>query len=279
MKISDIGLSLIKKYEGCRLTAYKCPADVWTIGYGHTNGVTEGMTITQGQADAYLQEDVAWAEKAVNKYMDTYKWNQNQFDALVSFTFNCGAGNLNKLLRDGCRTIAEISEKILSYNKANGEVLPGLERRRAEERALFDKVTTNAAAPAKSVDELAREVLAGKHGDDEERVKSLGEMYDAVQDRVNEILGVTEASQPVAPVEAKVDYAAGFSKAKAGTYTVCATSGLNLRKGASTSKAVIETLTNGSKVSCYGYYTGEWLYVKTSDGKVGFCHGDYLKKV
>lgn len=278
MKISNTGLSMIKKYEGCRLTAYRCPAGVWTIGYGHTSGVKEGLTITHDQADAYLLEDVAWAEKAVSKYMDTYKWNQNQFDALVSFTFNCGSGNLKTLLRDGCRTIAEISEKILAYNKANGETLPGLERRRAEEKKLFDKNASNTAVVKKTVEELAREVLEGEHGNDDDRVKSLGDMYDAVQDRVNEILGVTAASQPVAPVEAKVDYAASFNKAKAGTYKVNAISGLNLRKGASTSKAVIETLTNGSKVSCYGYYTGEWLYVKTSDGKVGFCHSDYLLK-
>ena len=283
MKISNVGLSLIKKYEGCRLTAYRCPAGVLTIGYGHTNGVTEGMTITQEQADAYLLADVAWAEKAVNKYMDTYKWNQNQFDALVSFTFNCGAGNLQTLVRDGCRTIAEISEKIPAYNKANGETLPGLERRRAEERKLFDKSVSNTTIATKTVDELAREVLDGKHGNDDDRVKSLGDMYEAVQDRVNEILGVTKASQPVAQVEkdgkTNVDYADSFNKAKAGTYKVTASSGLNLRNGASTSKTVIDTLPNGSKVSCYGYYTGEWLYVKTASGAVGFCHSDYLEKM
>lgn len=146
MKISENGLSMIKRYEGCRLTAYKCPAGVLTIGYGHTSGAKEGMTITQAQANAYLQADVAWAEAAVNKYMDAYRWNQNQFDALVSFTFNCGTGNLKTLLRDGCRTIAEISEKIPAYNQANGEVLPGLVRRRAEERALFDKTAVNSGA-------------------------------------------------------------------------------------------------------------------------------------
>jgi GH24 family phage-related lysozyme (muramidase) len=118
---------------------------VWTIGYGHTSGVKEGMTITQSRANAYLQADVAWAEDAVNKYMDTYKWNQNQFDALVSFTFNCGTENLKTLLRDGHRTIAEIAEKIPAYNQANGEVLPGLVRRRSEERSLFDKTATDSS--------------------------------------------------------------------------------------------------------------------------------------
>lgn len=204
MKISSTGLSVIKKFEGCRLTAYKCPAGVWTIGYGHTGGVKEGMTITQAQANAYLQADVAWAEEAVNKYMDTYKWNQNQFDALVSFTFNCGAGNLKTLLRDGCRTIAEISEKIPAYNQANGEVLPGLERRRAEERMLFDKGINSVTLAKKTVDELAHEVLEGRHGDDDERVRSLGDMYDAVQERVNEILasGQKESQETAEPAEA-----------------------------------------------------------------------------
>lgn len=287
MKISNVGLSLIKEFEGCCLTAYRCPAGVLTIGYGHTNGVTEGMTITHEQAEAFLRADVAWAEKAVNDYKDTYGWNQNQFDALVSFTFNCGAGNLKTLLRDGCRTIAEISERLPAYNKANGEVLPGLERRRAEERMLFDKDTT-ASAPTreKSIDELAQEVLAGLHGDDDDRVESLGDKYNAVQDRVNEILGVVEPSQPVAPVEPKeepkeadkVDYAASFNKAKAGTYRVTAGSGLNMRRGASTEKAIIDTLPAGALVSCYGYYTGEWLYIKAESGAVGFCHGDYLEK-
>lgn len=291
MKISNVGLSLIKEFEGCCLTAYRCPAGVLTIGYGHTSGVTEGMTISHEQAEAFLRADVAWAEKAVNDYRDTYGWNQNQFDALVSFTFNCGAGNLKTLLRDGCRTIAEISEKLPSYNKANGEVLPGLERRRAAERVLFDKDTTaSIPTPEKSIDELAQEVLAGLHGDDDDRVESLGDKYDAVQDRVNEILGVAEPSQPVAPVEPKeepqeapevadkVDYAASFNKAKAGTYRVTAGSGLNMRRGASTEKAIIDTLPAGALVSCYGYYTGEWLYIKAESGAVGFCHGDYLEK-
>lgn len=296
MKISNIGLSLIKKFEGCCLTAYRCPAGVLTIGYGHTKGVTEGMTITKEQAEAYLLADVAWAEKAVNDYMDTYNWNQNQFDALVSFTFNCGAGNLKTLLRDGCRTIAEISEKIPAYNKANGETLPGLERRRAEERKLFDKATTGAVvapekphAPEKTIDELAQEVLEGKHGNDDDRVKSLGDKYDAVQDRVNEILGVATAPKPEKPEKPaepakkaepnKTDYAASFNKEKAGTYRVTASVGLNMRRGASTEKAIIETLSAGALVACYGYYTGEWLYVKAESGAVGFCHGDYLERV
>ncbi len=142
MKISSAGLGLIKRFEGCRLAAYKDSVGVLTIGYGHTSGVRRGMTITQAEADAYLKEDCATAQKAVNSYNHIYGWNQNQFDALVSFTFNCGCGNLKKLLNDGRRTIAEISGKITAYNKAGGVVLKGLVKRRAAEKELFDKATS-----------------------------------------------------------------------------------------------------------------------------------------
>lgn len=133
MKISNKGLAIIKKYEGCHLTAYKCPAGVPTIGYGHTSGVKMGQTITQEQAEAYLKQDVAWDEQAVNAL--GREFNQNQFDALVSFTYNCGAGNLKKLCAD--RDLETIGKKITLYNKAGGKVLAGLTRRREEEQALY----------------------------------------------------------------------------------------------------------------------------------------------
>ena len=139
LSISNNGLSLIKRFEGCRLTAYQDSIGIWTIGYGHTSGVSKGQTITQVQADRYLKADCANAEKAVNKYHSKYHWNQNQFDALVSFTFNCGSGNLKKLLNNGQRTIAQVSAKIPAYNKAGGKVLRGLVNRRAAEKELFDR--------------------------------------------------------------------------------------------------------------------------------------------
>ena len=138
MKISSKGVSLIKSFEGCRLKAYKCPAGVWTIGYGHTAGVKEGDCITQEQADEYLRNDLTKYEKAVLNYDAIYHFNQNQFDALVSFTYNCGVGNLKNLTQNGKRTLAQISLKILLYNKAGGVVLRGLQRRRAAEKELFD---------------------------------------------------------------------------------------------------------------------------------------------
>lgn len=135
MKTSSNGIELIKSFEGCRLTAYLCPAGVWTIGYGHTAGVKKGQTISQAQADAYLASDLKKYEESVMK--TGLKLNQNQFDALVSFTYNCGAGNLKILIRN--RTLEEIGEAILLYNKSNGKVLSGLVRRRQAEQDLFVK--------------------------------------------------------------------------------------------------------------------------------------------
>lgn len=185
MKISNSGLELIKKYEGCRLIAYLCPSGVWTIGYGHTNGVRQGMTITQSQADEYLRKDVYKAENYVNSYDNIYHFSQEQFDALVSFTYNCGAGNLKKLVNGGMRTIGEISNAIPTFNKSKGKVLNGLVRRRADEKALFDKGTT--LKPLKTV---AKEVLAGKWGNGAERKENLikaGYNYGEVQAEVNRL--------------------------------------------------------------------------------------------
>ena len=138
-KLSQTGLNLIKQFEGCRLAAYKCSAGVWTIGYGHTSGVAAGQTITQAQADAYLRQDCEKFERYVNNptYVRiTEQLNQNQFDALVSFAFNCGAGNL-KMLCAG-RTAAQIAAAMPQYCKAAGKKLAGLVRRRAAEVALFN---------------------------------------------------------------------------------------------------------------------------------------------
>lgn len=101
-RIGQAGLALIKQFEGCRLIAYQCSAGVWTIGYGHTAGVYKGMKITQAQADAFLKQDIAKFEKYINNpsYVPfTDKLNQNQFDALVSFAFNLGQGNVKNCVR------------------------------------------------------------------------------------------------------------------------------------------------------------------------------------
>lgn len=133
MKTNSAGLKLIKEFEGCRLKAYKCPAGVWTIGYGHTAGVKEGDVITQAKADEYLKKDLQMYESYVSN--SSLELNENQFSALVSFTYNCGAGNLMTLIKG--RSLSQIADALLLYNKANGKTLTGLIRRRKAERELF----------------------------------------------------------------------------------------------------------------------------------------------
>jgi len=134
MKTGQAGIDLIRQFESCRLEAYKCPAGVWTIGYGHTAGVTQGQKITQAQAEAFLATDLGKFEKKVDKY-SRYRWRQNEFDALVSFAFNIGS--IDQLTANGTRDRATIAEKMLLYNKAGRKVLAGLVRRRKAEQQLF----------------------------------------------------------------------------------------------------------------------------------------------
>lgn len=143
MKISKVGLDLIKKFEGCSLKAYRCPAGVWTIGWGTTetiNGVKphDGMVITQAQADEILIKHLEVYERAVNKLPLE---NQNQFDALVSFCYNLGAGIFTGNLLDSIKRKQwqDVARQILLYNKAGGKELAGLTRRREAERELFLK--------------------------------------------------------------------------------------------------------------------------------------------
>lgn len=136
MKTSQKGIDLIKRFEGCRLQAYKAmPSEkCYTIGYGHYGSdVTRGMSITQVQADALLMQDLMRYEAAVSDA--GLKLNQNQFDALVSFAYNRGAGNLKKLVRG--RDTQQIADAMLQYNKSGGNVLAGLTKRRQAERELF----------------------------------------------------------------------------------------------------------------------------------------------
>ena len=137
MKTSQNGINLIKKFEGCQLKAYKCAAGVWTIGYGHTLNVKQNDIITNQQAEDFLKEDLQKFEECVQKYNSTYCWNQNEFDALVSFAFNIGS--IDQLTARGARNREVIAEKILLYNKAGGKVLVGLTKRRQAERELFLK--------------------------------------------------------------------------------------------------------------------------------------------
>lgn len=136
MKLGKAGQDLIKHFEGLELKAYKCPSGVWTIGWGHTAGVQQGQTITEQQAQEIFENDMKVYERYVNYYVK-HTLTQNQFDALVSFTYNCGPGNLQKLIRN--RTLEQIADTLLLFNKGGGKVLAGLVRRRKMERELFLK--------------------------------------------------------------------------------------------------------------------------------------------
>jgi len=139
MKISEKGLNLIKQFEGLRLEAYLCSAGVPTIGYGHTRGVKLGQTITQEQADAFLSEDIHEFELAVQRLVFV-PITQNQFDALVSFVFNVGIGNLKKSTLLKKLNEGDVVGAANEFNKwvfAGGKKLKGLQRRRDKERLLF----------------------------------------------------------------------------------------------------------------------------------------------
>ncbi len=148
-KTNEAGIALIKRFEGCRLTAYKCAAGVWTIGYGHTSGAHRGQVITQVQADAYLRQDLEKFEKYVSDpaYVPiTESLNENQIAALVSFAFNCGQGNLKKLCAG--RSAAQIAAAMPKYCKAAGKTLQGLVNRRTAEVKLFNTPVATSQKPA-----------------------------------------------------------------------------------------------------------------------------------
>lgn len=188
--LSANGLNLIKSFEGCKLTAYKCvPTEkYYTIGYGHYGSdVKAGITITLKRAEELLLQDCQKFVNHVNTYMDKYNFNQNQFDALVSFAYNIG--NIKQLTANGTRTIAQISAKITAYNKSDGKVLNGLVKRRAKEKELFDTPTSTTVK--KSNEEIAKEVVAGKWGNGNARKTALtkaGYNYKTIQTLVNKLL-------------------------------------------------------------------------------------------
>jgi lysozyme len=138
-KINSKGLELVKHFEGWYPVAYKCPAGVWTIGYGHTKTARPGMRITEAQGDELLKMDMAESENFVQRYVKV-PLNQDEFDALVAFTFNVGGGALQKstllsLLNQG--NYDAVPAQLDRWNKAGGKVLPGLVRRRRAEGKLF----------------------------------------------------------------------------------------------------------------------------------------------
>ena len=140
MDISQEGLSLIKKFEGCELEAYRCAANVLTIGYGSTKGVKEGDTITQEEADNLLLHEMNEYEGYINDMVEV-NLEQNQFDAMVSWVFNLGPANLKastllKVLNS--KDYDGVPMQIKRWNKAAGQVKQGLIRRREAEALLFE---------------------------------------------------------------------------------------------------------------------------------------------
>ena len=141
LKTSAIGVALIKRWEGLRLTAYQCSANVWTIGYGHTAGVKPGNRITRRQAEKYFLADLPIYEAIVYRHVNV-ALNQNQFDALVSFVYNVGEtqfknSTLVRLLNQGLYQNA--AKELFRWNRAGGKQLQGLTNRRTEEFELFNK--------------------------------------------------------------------------------------------------------------------------------------------
>lgn len=139
MKATPYAYLLIRQFEGLRLAAYRCPSGIWTIGYGHTIGVHQGDTITQSQADIYLEQDV----KSVETYLNRLQLNisQNQFDALTSFIFNIGpsaftSSTMLRLIKSNPDN-PEIAKQFSRWVHSNGHALPGLQRRREEESKLY----------------------------------------------------------------------------------------------------------------------------------------------
>ena len=138
MKLDSKGIQLIKDFERCKLTAYRDVGGTLTIGIGHTGkDVKVGMTITNEKALELFKKDIAKFEKHVDSYNKIYNFNQNQFNALVSFAYNIG--NIDQMTKNGKRTIAEISKKFLSYTYCNGKYSSGLYNRRRKEQQLFNE--------------------------------------------------------------------------------------------------------------------------------------------
>ena len=140
MRTSESGKQFIKDFEGCKLEAYECSGGVWSIGYGHIRNVQEGDKITNKEANAFLIKDIEMVEHHVNRLINVHLLT-NQWDAVVSWCFNLGCGNLRSstMLRViNAGDIDKVSEQIVRWDKAGGKVVAGLTRRRKAEAELFD---------------------------------------------------------------------------------------------------------------------------------------------
>lgn len=197
MTISKNGIELIKLFEGFREKAYKAVSTekCYTIGYGHYGAdVKRGQTITAAQGEQLLTNDLKKFEAKVNEYSNRYNFNQNEFDALVSFAFNIGS--IDQLTDNGKRSRADIRAHWLEYNKSGGKVIKGLTTRRTKELELFNTPVTADIVKAdtgadkvndkmKELDKLVRDTIAGKYGSGYNRRTALGNKYSYVQNVIN----------------------------------------------------------------------------------------------
>lgn len=178
----ESGIKLIKEYEGLRLTAYRDAVGVPTIGYGHTSGVRMGDKITKDIAEQLLEDDLAPVMLKLSSYNSTYKWNENEYNALLSFGYNLGSGAIDQVTNKGKRSKREIAEKMLLYYNAGGKKLDGLVKRRKAEHDLFvnslQEVTINT-----TLGEIVALVYSGYFGNGEDRKNNL---YNMIQNFVNE---------------------------------------------------------------------------------------------
>jgi lysozyme len=159
--MSAAGLATVKEFEGLRLKAYKCPAAVWTVGYGHTSAagapnVTPDLVITKEDAEEILARDMEQYEDGVRKYVKV-GLTQGQFDALVDFAYNAGVGALAKstlLKKVNAGKFDEVPAEFMKWTKGGGKELPGLVRRRRAEVKLWRGMDTEKPVP---VDEARAE--------------------------------------------------------------------------------------------------------------------------
>ena len=157
MKVSKAAIDMIKHHEGVRTKPYRCPALLWTVGVGHVIDPTHAAvkyeerkslpipdgwdrTLTMGEVDAILAQDLGRFERGVVRLCPAAVGRQGVFDSLVSFAFNVGLGNLQRSslrMKTNRGDFEEAAEEFMKWTKAAGKVLPGLVKRRQDERALY----------------------------------------------------------------------------------------------------------------------------------------------
>lgn len=184
MKTSNTGIDLIKSFEGFRSKAYKCLSSeqYYTIGYGHYGITDKNATITKEAAEELLKQDLEKFENNVNNIntIGNYNFNQNEFDALVSFAYNIGS--INGLTNSGRRSRAEIRKYILQYDHAGGKQISGLTKRRKAELELFNTSINSDYTESTTIGDLVNDIIAGKLGNNETRKNNI---YNIIQGLVN----------------------------------------------------------------------------------------------